>query len=101
MPAAANRQPTPRIAVTCVVRGRVQMVGFRAFAAAAADQLGVSGWVRNRPDGAVEVLAQGAPESVQALVQRLRRGPAAARVETCEETPVGIDLHLVGFRIVG
>lgn len=61
-----------------VVTGRVQGVFYRAFAKEAADELGVRGWVRNREDGAVELVAEG---DVDALVEKLRAGPVAARVE--------------------
>ena len=50
---------TDSSALRAVLRGRVQMVGFRWFACEAAERLGVAGWVRNRPDGAVEVLHHG------------------------------------------
>jgi acylphosphatase len=83
-----------------VIRGRVQMVGFRAFTVEAASRLGVSGWVRNRCDGAVEVLAQGAPGPVEELLACLRRGPAAARVTSCEATPVAVNNQIEGFRVV-
>ena len=84
----------------CVIAGRVQMVGFRVFAVDVASQVGVSGWVRNLRDGAVEVLVQGPPERVEEVLRQLRRGPAAARVTSCEETKVPINDHLVGFRLV-
>ena len=65
----------------CVVTGKVQGVWFRASARQEAERLGVSGYARNRPDGAVEVLACGAPDAVAALIEWLRRGPPLARVE--------------------
>ena len=61
-----------------VVTGRVQGVFYRAFAKDAADALGVRGWVRNREDGAVELVAEG---DVDALVEKLRVGPSAGRVD--------------------
>lgn len=62
------------------VRGRVQGVGFRASAALRADALGVAGWVRNRPDGSVELAVTGTPAAVDALVEWCRQGPPLARV---------------------
>lgn len=67
-----------------LVEGLVQGVGFRAFVQREARRLGVVGWVRNLPDGRVEVWAEGAPEAVDALVRRLERGPAGARVESVQ-----------------
>ena len=65
-----------------VVAGRVQGVGFRFFAARAARDLGVRGWVRNRPDGCVETVAEGAEEAVSLYLDRLRMGPRVARVDS-------------------
>lgn len=84
----------------CVIRGRVQMVGFRAFAVASARRLGVCGWARNHPDGSVEVLAQGATDSVGRLLVMLGRGPAAASVTSIEETRVALAEQLADFQLV-
>ena len=67
--------------VVAIVTGRVQGVAFRAATAAQAQQLGgLTGWVRNLPDGSVEIVAEGARERVEALLAWARRGPPAARV---------------------
>jgi acylphosphatase len=63
-----------------VVTGRVQGVAFRAATVAEARRLALSGWVRNREDGAVEALAEGDRAGVEALVAWCRRGPPLARV---------------------
>ena len=68
-----------------VVRGRVQGVGFRYFVSHTARELGLSGTVRNRPDGTVEVEAEGDRERLAGLLEALRRGPPAARVERLDE----------------
>ena len=62
------------------IRGRVQGVGYRDALCNEATRLQVRGWVRNRADGSVEALVQGALESLHALASWARRGPAAARV---------------------
>jgi acylphosphatase len=62
------------------VQGRVQGVGYRAWAEGQAVRLGLDGWVRNRSDGCVEVLAHGTEEALAALEQLCRRGPSAASV---------------------
>ena len=75
-----------------IVRGRVQGVGFRFFAERAARELGVRGWVRNRPDGSVEALAEGEDEALETFIERLKRGPLSSRVdrvEVAEEPPQG------------
>jgi len=67
-----------------VVKGRVQGVGFRWFVEREARLLGVGGWVRNREDGAVEVLASGTRAQLSSLYDRLREGPRAARIDGVE-----------------
>lgn len=62
----------------------MQGVGFRWFVEREARTLGVNGWVRNRPDGTVEVLAAGTNEQLTALYRKLREGPRAARVDDVE-----------------
>jgi acylphosphatase len=82
-----------------VVRGYVQGVGYRVSCVRQAERLGVSGWVRNNPDRAVEIAVEGPPEAVEALVGWARRGPSGAEVadlEISEEPPEGVS----GFRIV-
>jgi acylphosphatase len=67
-----------------LVTGRVQGVGFRWFVEREAQLIGVTGWVRNRDDGAVEVLACGSRQQLDDLHDRLQLGPRAARVERVE-----------------
>jgi len=83
-----------------LIYGFVQGVGFRFAVQRAAGSRGVSGWVRNRPDGAVEAVFEGEPEDVAALVDFCRRGPRGAEVERVDvedELPEG----LAGFRVAG
>ena len=68
-------------AVEVVVSGRVQGVFYRVSARDEATRLGVSGWIRNREDGAVVAHLEGADEAVDALVDWCREGPPAARVD--------------------
>lgn len=67
--------------VRILVEGRVQGVGFRMSTRDRARSLGVTGWVRNRPDGRVEVVAEGPREQLDRLVEFCREGPSFARVE--------------------
>ena len=81
-----------------VVGGSVQGVGYRWSLSREARRLGVQGWVRNRPDGTVEAVAEGPDEAVAALVAWCRCGPAGAQVtgvEVTDEAPEG----LAGFEI--
>lgn len=76
-----------------VVHGDVQGVGFRWSCARAAEILGVHGWVLNRADGAVEIVAEGDPSAVDELVTWAHHGPRHAvvsRVEVIEEAPQGL-----------
>ena len=74
----------PLVAVRLVIRGRVQGVGYRWWARGQARRLKLVGWVRNRSDGAVELLAAGPPGAVEHLVDACRRGPSAAQVTSVE-----------------
>ena len=88
-----------RVARRYLISGRVQGVGFRFFADAAAAHEGLHGWVRNLSDGRVEVVAEGEAEAIERFERRVRRGPPAARVshvETTENLPTG---QQTGFNI--
>ncbi len=63
-----------------VVTGRVQGVGYRDWVVRRANALGVDGWVRNRSDGSVELVAAGPPGTLDALHAHLKAGPALAEV---------------------
>jgi acylphosphatase len=81
-----------------VVHGFVQGVFFRDTTRREAARRGVSGWVTNRPDGAVEAVFEGSPEAVSAMVDFCSSGPRGAdvdRVETIEEEPQGLS----GFEV--
>ena len=62
------------------VKGRVQGVGFRYYVMTAAVELGLTGWVRNRRDGSVEVLAEGDIDQIKSLVGVLERGSRSSAV---------------------
>jgi acylphosphatase len=70
-----------RVARRFVISGRVQGVGFRWFVHDAAQREGVTGWVRNRPDGRVEAWVEGESEAVTRVERALHGGPPAARVQ--------------------
>jgi acylphosphatase len=70
-----------RIARRFYVRGRVQGVGFRYFIEEVANREGVTGYVRNLPDGRVEALVEGDSEAVTRVERAIRSGPASSRVD--------------------
>ena len=83
-----------------VITGRVQGVGFRWFVEREAVQTGITGWVRNREDGSVEVMATGTPEEQRTLRSKLRQGPRAARVDMVQESSAPY-LEAQSFRTEG
>lgn len=66
------------------ITGRVQGVGFRAWAERQANALGLSGWVRNAENGDVEAVFSGAADAVSAMLTACREGPRHAKVERVE-----------------
>ena len=88
-----------RVARRYVIAGRVQGVGFRFFAEAAAAREGVHGWVRNLPDGTVEAFVEGERESVDRVEAALRRGPGSARVERVDVEECAPTRRATGFSI--
>jgi len=72
------------IRVRLIVEGRVQGVWFRDSTRTQANSLGVHGWVKNRSDGSVEILAEGAEDRVQKLMEWCHEGPSYARVDRVE-----------------
>jgi len=81
-----------RVARRLIIGGRVQGVGFRYFTQEVAAREGVTGWVRNRPDGRVEVYLEGEAETVTRVERALHHGPRSARVDDVDvamEPPTG------------
>ncbi len=74
------------VAARIIVSGRVQGVGFRFFAVDVAEELGITGWVKNLKDGRVEVEAHGVKEIVEVMIERLRQGPPGASVSNVDVT---------------
>ena len=73
------------------IRGLVQGVGYRNALHREATRLGIKGWVRNRSDGSVEALVQGAADAVQTLIAWAHQGPEAARVERVQVSPAAAE----------
>ncbi len=84
--------------LVALVSGRVQGVGYRAFARRKAEELGLSGYAENLPDGRVEVVAEGEEEDLKVFLEFLKRGPRLAEVRAVEAEwgePVGLQ----GFHV--
>jgi acylphosphatase len=86
-----------RLARLYIVSGRVQGVGFRFFVNRCAAVEGLHGWVRNLPDGCVEIHAEGEREALERFERQVGHGPSAARVEGVEVTDVGATGLDTGF----
>jgi acylphosphatase len=86
-------------AVHIRVRGAVQGVSFRYLARQRATSLGLTGWVRNCPDGSVEAHAQGEATSLGRFVDWMRLGPPSARVNAMEVQGSAHNPSLRGFHI--
>ena len=80
--------------VQFIVSGAVQGVGYRYFVLHRAGLLGIGGWARNLPDGRVEVLAQGSPESLALMESALREGPPHARVSDVERSQISDEIYV-------
>ena len=81
------------------ITGRVQGVWYRGSMEREATRLGVSGWVRNLPDGSVEAIVEGPPAAVRALVAWCATGPPGARVAHVATSPEPAGGELRGFHI--
>lgn len=77
----------------------MQGVGFRFNTAAKARELGLTGWVRNTSDRAVEVWAQGDPEAIERFVRFLEVGPSAARVDKVRVSPGVVNPKMTSFNV--
>ena len=83
------------------ISGRVQGVWFRASAVDQARELGLVGWVRNLPDGRVELVAEGPQADLEALEKWCHRGPPLAQVREVLAQWLDAEGQFLGFRILG
>jgi acylphosphatase len=86
--------------IQLVIRGRVQGVFFRASAQREARQLGLSGWVKNRGDGAVEAIVEGEEDNVKDFLAWAQHGPSTARVDKVETRWRSYTGEFSNFKIV-
>ena len=82
------------------IKGRVQGVFFRAAAQREARRLGITGWVKNRNDGSVEIVAEGEEDSIKEIVGWSNHGPSAARVDNVDVRWRGYTGEFSEFAIV-
>jgi acylphosphatase len=91
--------PGNSLTLTVHITGRVQGVAYRAWTKDEATARGLSGWVRNLPDGSVRALLHGPEARVRAMVEAMRDGPPAARVDSVDAAPGEVP-EGSGFRIL-
>lgn len=84
----------PEDTLRWIVTGRVQGVSYRFFTRRAAQDMGISGWVRNLPDGTVEAQLRGDAEQVETLRKQLNKGPSMGRVDAIFEEKLAPDTDL-------
>jgi acylphosphatase len=82
------------------VEGRVQGVGFRAFVHHQATTAGLSGWVRNLSDGAVEIQLEGPRAAIETVLPRVRQGPPGSRVDLVKVDWSRVNRQTEGFKIL-
>ncbi len=85
--------------IHALVSGRVQGVWFRAFTRDSAMELGVTGWVRNLPDGRVETMAEGEDNAIKAFIKALWQGPPMAQVTDVRVNEETVTREFEGFEI--
>lgn len=81
------------------ITGRVQGVGFRHFTTTRARKLGLTGWVRNEPDGSVRLEAEGPKDGLDRLLDAVHEGPRSANVDNVSADYVDPDGAFEGFRV--
>lgn len=89
-------------ALSVLITGKVQGVGYRWWTRQTALELGLAGWVRNQPDGSVAALFVGRPDRIDAMLRACRKGPPTAVVSRIEEQPVKTEdkvFNVQGFTI--
>lgn len=91
---------TNPVSVAVHVFGKVQGVGFRAWTERVARGLGLTGWVGNEPDGSVRAVFTGTDQAVTAMLERVKEGPAGARVDRVATSPADPRDTEEDFRVV-
>ena len=95
-----SSQPEDNLTVNMKITGKVQGVGFRYFVLRQAQELGIRGWVNNKPNGDVEALAQGEKEGLDHFIAKVKQGPAFSRVEDVSLNWVNETEQYFSFEII-
>jgi len=85
--------------VYIIISGRVQGVGFRYFARHKAEEFNIVGWVKNTPDGKVEIEASGEPQNLNTFVDWMKIGPARAIIKTFSVSDISPERSFTRFTI--
>jgi acylphosphatase len=85
--------------VHILISGRVHGVGFRYFVLHKAKELNIFGWVKNTPDGKVEIEAEGDPQNVEIFHDFMKIGPARAIIQTCSVSEIMPHRYFSNFTI--
>lgn len=89
----------PNSAVHMIAHGRVQGVGFRFYVRERAVPFGLKGWVRNLPDGSVEIHAEGKKDILDLFIAEIRKGPTFGNVSDLDEEWTDPTNRYTGFSI--
>jgi len=82
------------------ISGRVQGVGFRSFTRRNAKELGLTGWVKNLPDGRVETVAEGKKQKLEKFIELLKEGPSRSKVENLDVNKKDYEGSFSEFKII-
>ena len=93
-------QPEDYLTVNMKITGKVQGVGFRYYVLRQAQELGIRGWVSNKPNGDVEALAQGEKTDLERFIAKVKEGPSFSRVEDVSLNWVNEADQYFGFEII-
>jgi len=95
-----SSQPEDNLTVNMKITGKVQGVGFRYFVLRQAQELGILGWVNNKPNGDVEAFAQGEKADLERFIAKVKEGPSFSRVEDVSLNWVKEAEQYFGFEII-
>ena len=88
------------LTINMKITGKVQGVGFRYFVLQQAQELGIKGWVNNKPNGNVEALAQGEKADLERFIAKVKEGPSFSRVDDVNLNWVNEAEQYFGFEII-